>query len=304
MNATSGKPEMVYRDRLAVWADKYLFIVLFLAGSTAIITMKVAHFNRFVVTAVPVATMILYGIYVLATPRYRIRSDRAGDSLYYLGFLYTMVSLACSLYEFNESNSNTSDVVTNFGIALATTIVGLMLRVVYHQLREDPFDTEQEARLELAEAAARLHGVLLEAEADFDRLRLTVSQVVSEAADDTKTRMKAIAEEVESTTKIQTTFLSKFSQEAGEELREHHSKMLEASRNMSAAVKRISDRIDKVEIPPDTIKNRLEMVVIPSDLIKNRLEQVEIPSDLIKNRLDRVEIPSDIFTASFDGLIS
>jgi len=309
---------MVYRDRLAVWADKYLFVVLFLAGSIAIVAMKVAHFNRFVVTAVPVATMILYGIYVLATPRYRIRSDRAGDSLYYLGFLYTMVSLACSLYEFNESASNTADVVTNFGIALATTILGLMLRVVYHQLREDPFDTEQEARLELAEAAARLHGVLLKAEADFDRLRLTVSQVVSEAADDTRTRMKAIAEEVELTTKIQTQFLSKFSEQAAADLRQHHSEMLEASRNMSAAVKRIADRIDKVEVPPETIKDRLEMVAIPSDLIKNRLENVEVPGDLIKNRLEkvdipselikerlnRVEIPSDIFTASFKGLIS
>ena len=36
MSATSAKPNMIYRDRLSIWADKYLFIVLFLAGSVAI----------------------------------------------------------------------------------------------------------------------------------------------------------------------------------------------------------------------------------------------------------------------------
>lgn len=318
MSATSANPKLIYRDRLAVWADKYLFVVLFLAGSAGIVAMKVARFNQLVVTAVPVATMVVYGIYVLMTPRYRIRSDRAGDSLYYLGFLYTMVSLAYSLYEFKKSDSDTTDVVTNFGIALATTILGLMLRVVYHQLRDDPFDVEHETRLELSQAASKLHGILMNLVSDFDGVRVTISQVVSEATEESKKRIASVAQQVEETTKLQTEYLWKFTEQAAEEMRQHYSEMLQASRSMTSAVKRIADRIDKVELPPNVIRDRLELIAIPSELIKNRLENVEVPSDLIKNRLekvdipsnlikeriDRVEIPPDIFTARFNGLIS
>ena len=97
MTDTSNKTALTYRDRLAIWADKHLFMVLFAAGTAGIVVLKRAHFPQLSVTAVPVAAMLLYGAYVLFTPRYRIRSDRAGDSLYYLGFLFTMVSLAYSL---------------------------------------------------------------------------------------------------------------------------------------------------------------------------------------------------------------
>ncbi len=294
MSATSSKPKMVYRDRLAIWADKYLFLLLFIAGSITMVALKLAHFTQLAVTAVPVTTMLMYGAFVLATPRYRIRSDRAGDSLYYLGFLYTMVSLAYSLYEFKQSGTDTADIVTNFGIALITTILGLALRVVYHQMREDPFDIEQETRLELSEAARVLHGVLLQAEGDFERLRLTVSQVVKEAADDAKTRINVVANEIEETTKLQTDFLTRFSEEAAQELRLHHSEMLTASKSMTAAVKRIAERLDKIEVPPATIKERLARIEIPTDLIKERIESVQIPSDLIKNRLERVEIPEGL----------
>jgi hypothetical protein len=291
---------MIYRDRLAIWADKYLFLVFFLAGSIAIVALKLAHFTQLVVTAVPVIIMLVYGAYVLITPRYRIRSDRAGDSLYYLGFLYTMVSLAYSLYEFKQSDANTADIVTNFGIALATTILGLALRVMYHQMREDPFDTEQEARVDLSQAAKALHGVLLDVERDFESLRLTVSQIVTEAAHVAKTQINIVATEIQETTKLQTEFLTKFSEQAAQELRSHHSEMLAASKSMSAAVKRIAERLDKVEVPPEMIKDRLAKIEIPTDLIKERIENVQIPSDLIRSRLERVEIPEDLIRHRLD----
>ena len=117
MDATSARSAVAYRNRLAVWADKYLFIVLFVAGSSAIVFMKRLGVGQVTVTIVPVCTILLYGAYVLFTPRYRVRSDRAGDSLYYLGFLYTMVSLAYSLYEFRGEETSTQTIVTNFGIA-------------------------------------------------------------------------------------------------------------------------------------------------------------------------------------------
>ena len=138
---------------------------------------------------------------------------------------------------------------------------------------------------------------------DFDALRVTISQVASEVTEDTKKRIESVAQQVEEATRIQTEFVSKFSEKAAEELRQHHSEMLHASRNMTAAVRRVADRVDKVEVPADTIKNRLALIEIPSDAIKIRLQSVDIPSDTIKTRLDAVEIPSDFFTAKFQGVL-
>jgi hypothetical protein len=81
---TVGGP---YRDRLLVWADKYLFVILFVGGGLTIVLLKKLSVPQLIVTAVPVCAMLLYGAYVLFTPRYRVRTDRAGDSLYYLGKL-------------------------------------------------------------------------------------------------------------------------------------------------------------------------------------------------------------------------
>src|SRR5690348_7256922 len=115
MSASSqAKPVHIYRNRLAVWADKWLFIALFIAGAISIIILKKLGCGAVKVAIVPVCTMVLYGVYVVCTPRYRVQSDRAGDSLYYLGFLFTMVSLAYSLYEFRGEDTSTTQIVTNF----------------------------------------------------------------------------------------------------------------------------------------------------------------------------------------------
>lgn len=275
----------VYRKPLAVWADKYLFVVLFFMGSVALIVMKQLGFSQLLVTTVPVAAIVLYGAYVLLTPKYSLPSDRAGDSLYYLGFLYTMVSLAYSLYEFSGAHS-TQTVVTNFGIALATTILGLTLRVVYHQLRSDPFDIEREAGVELAQTASKLHGVVLKATSDFDSLRVALSQVMNEALADAKTRLADISKEIADRSKIQQEFLTTFSKGAAEELVNHHKEMLLASRGLTAAVKACADRLAALDIPSNLIRERLDRVEIPANIIKDRLEQVEIPKDTLKQRLD------------------
>src|SRR3546814_17959688 len=51
-------------------------------------------------------------------------------------------------------------IIANFGLALATTIAGLALRILFTQMREDPVEIEREARRDLAEATSRLKAEL------------------------------------------------------------------------------------------------------------------------------------------------
>src|SRR4051794_6906447 len=125
-------------------------------GMAFIVLAKAGGFSQLAVTAVPIGILLLYSFALFRWRRLTLRDDQAGDSLFYLGFLYTLTSIAVSLYQFSLSESGQEQIITNFGIAIATTIVGLALRVMFNQMRQDPAEVERVSRLELADASRRL----------------------------------------------------------------------------------------------------------------------------------------------------
>jgi hypothetical protein len=142
-----------------------LFFAVVVFGSGYIIVSKLNDFGAFAVTAVPVLIMIGYGV-LLGARLFRLRDDQAGDNLYYMGFLFTLTSLAVSLYQFSAAGS-AEQIVQNFGIAIASTIAGITLRILFNQMRRDPAEVEATARLELAEASRRVRRELESAILEF-----------------------------------------------------------------------------------------------------------------------------------------
>ena len=146
----------------------------------AIIVLKLHGYHQVWITFVPVGIMLAYAAFVLSFRRLRVRLDQAGDNLYYLGFLFTLTSLAFSLWEFAIEKGDATSIIGNFGIAIGTTIVGLMLRVAFNQMRLDPAETEQLSRIELAEAARRMRAELDHASLDFNMYRRTLHQTLTD----------------------------------------------------------------------------------------------------------------------------
>ena len=75
---------------------------------------------------------------------------RAGDELYYLGLLFTLVSLSYALISLFIINPNavdleqrTNDLIGSFGIALGSTIVGILARILLQGLEDSVKDTPQ-----------------------------------------------------------------------------------------------------------------------------------------------------------------
>jgi hypothetical protein len=60
------------------------------------------------------------------------KEDRLGDNLYYLGLTYTLVSVAHALYEFTGV-ANVDRLVSDFSVALLTTLVGIVGRVLLYE---------------------------------------------------------------------------------------------------------------------------------------------------------------------------
>jgi ElaB/YqjD/DUF883 family membrane-anchored ribosome-binding protein len=159
-----------------------LFFGVVIAGSGYIVVSKLNDFDALAVTSVPVLIMIGYAV-LLSARLFRLRDDQSGDNLYYMGFLFTLTSLAVSLYQFSAAGS-AEQIVQNFGIAIASTIAGITLRILFNQMRRDPVEIEATARMELAEASRRVKRELESAILEFGYFRRMTQQSVTDALDE------------------------------------------------------------------------------------------------------------------------
>jgi methyl-accepting chemotaxis protein len=142
-----------------VWLARMPFLAAALLGGAALMVLKYFAIDQVYITATACAIIVTYWIIVATVPALRIREDQLGDNCYYLGFLFTLASLAYALYQFGlagDAQGSVEQIVANFGLALGSTITGILLRVLINQARRDVLETEQDARMALADAVVRL----------------------------------------------------------------------------------------------------------------------------------------------------
>jgi len=119
--------------------------------------------------------MLTYAFFILIVPATRLRLDVAADNMYYLGFLYTLSSLAVAIYV-----DEASKVLANFGVAITCTIIGIAFRVALNQLRVDPYDVEAASRVELSSATRRVSKELDQSIKELTKFRTMSMQVMAE----------------------------------------------------------------------------------------------------------------------------
>jgi len=168
------------------------FGVFAVIGVAFIVIAKSLAWPAAVVTGAPVALMVGYAIAIISLRRLRLRDDQTGDNFYYMGFIFTLTSLAMSLIQYS-TGSDVSEIVVNFGVAVASTIAGIVLRILFNLVRRDPVEVEHVARLELADASRRvrleLDGILLE----LAHFRRTNQQMLEEGFHEIREEVKRAA---------------------------------------------------------------------------------------------------------------
>lgn len=162
--------------------DRWGFVLFAFLGSAAIVVVKYFALGAVVVSLGAIALLLFYAWLVNSRGTAKLRSDQAGDNCYYLGLIYTLSSLAYAIFTFDPANTATT-IVQGFGIALATTIAGLVLRVFFNQSRVDLYEVEDSARLELAQAASRLKTELSQIAVSFSDFGHQTQQIIAEARD-------------------------------------------------------------------------------------------------------------------------
>lgn len=256
-----------------------VFIGFVLIGCLYIILAKLGGMGQIFVTFVPVGAMLAYALLITLARGLRLRDDQSGDNLYYMGFLFTLTSLGVSLYQFSATNA-AEEIVQNFGIAIASTIAGIGLRVIFNQMRRDPIEVERTMRLELAEAARRVRRELDSSVVEFGYFRRSAQQSAADSFKHvTETFETMLAtffsrlDEVAKNVAVPVEAASRRSGAAMGELSKTIGTTLTASaENLSTETAKLSGQVGAIATALDGVTARLNAMQTPERQIEDRLE--------------------------------
>lgn len=201
--------------------DKWEFFIALLVGGGAIAALRLwgwfgapkdaaiisIHWTAWAAIVFAIATIVAYAFYAWRTPQSDVGIDQAADNAYYLGLVFTLLSLVFALLQvsglldirttYSESSERPKlvlDLLPDFGLALLSTIAGIIARVVLQQRRSDIEDAEQRAQFELSYATAEFRDKLYVAVGDFTNATRAATSAVDSITAHTQTTLKAAAD--------------------------------------------------------------------------------------------------------------
>ncbi|MBO6950200.1 MAG: hypothetical protein JJ855_19695 [Rhodospirillales bacterium] len=239
--------------------DTVIFMFFATVGILLEIVTHTFTTETFFIIAGPVVMLLLYVCAALLYRRFRLRFDQLGDNCYYLGFLFTLTALSIALYDFKGLEIEISTIVSNFGVALASTILGVLLRVLFSQMREDPVEVEEQSRYELAQASSMLKEELYASVQDMKSFRVLLQQSIAESFDEVNEKSK------ESILR------------AAEELSE-------AARNIN---QEIADRNEQLGERFDRFNDLTQRSVASLEALVESMERVRPPNELIHDAFEK-----------------
>ncbi|WP_341368977.1 hypothetical protein [Yoonia sp. BS5-3] len=134
---------------------RYAFIITFVVGVTGSLFFKWLDVHPLFSSGYAAGVLIAYALIGWGSGSLRVEPENIGDNCYYLGFLFTLASLAFTLYQMADPNLNDGSavsipsVISGFGVALSSTIVGVFLRVLLMQMRPDFVAADREMRADM-----------------------------------------------------------------------------------------------------------------------------------------------------------
>jgi hypothetical protein len=257
----------------------FVFFAVVLLGAGYIVVAKIEGVAAVFVTLVPVLIMISYAALLAFARFFRLRDDQSGDNLYYMGFLFTLTSLGVSLYQFSDTGS-AEQIVQNFGIAIASTICGIALRIFFNQMRRDPLEVESTARLELAEASRKVKRELEGSVLEFSYFRRATQQSLAEAIEEIGSQIKDAKEQyvkqLDELALSSSRPVEEASKKTGDAFEQMNARLSSA---LESSVKHMTDEVGK-------LSESTLLIVRAFDSIVTKLTTLQTPDQIIEIKLN------------------
>lgn len=220
-----------------------------------------------------------------------LRNEQLGDSFYYLGFLFTITALAVSLISMNaDEEIKINSLLKNFGIAIVTTLFGLVGRILFSQFRENLDDMNERAEMEVAQSVRNLK----------TQLDMSISLL--------KQQSQTIANNTDQTLKDSSASLRRFMEENNKILQETTEKSKAVIEEFNKRASSISDKLSEVNIPTDKFKdfeNSVSNIVTTLDNLdkglkdSNAQEEIAKAADSFKSLSSSISQQSQLLNSEF-----
>ncbi|OGA66487.1 MAG: hypothetical protein A3G81_02210 [Betaproteobacteria bacterium RIFCSPLOWO2_12_FULL_65_14] len=215
-------------------SQRAVFLAALMPGALAIAITRVFELSGvafvFVGVVVPAACMLIYLAANLGGDFFDSTRAQVADNIYFLGFLFFLVSLSGTLLLFAVSDKiDQRVVVEGFGIALVTTILGLFLRILVLQ-QSAPFEEARER------AERDLLDAILEFRTRISAANETLHQAQETAISGLAETSKLLVQKVAATTD-------------------------EINHKLVTAAASIEERMRQVDIPSDMVTRAFQPVI-------------------------------------------
>lgn len=269
LRTTAPKP-LRRRNFFTDMPDKGLFLGFAAVGFIGIAITKTIGLSGLWAAGAAIALLVTYAFTAYRLDAYSGKPDSLGDNCYYMGFLFTLASLSAALIALNSDAASRRDdlleaLIGGFGVALFSTIAGIMLRVIFIQMRREIADLEEQLRNELQNAAALLKDQLAQAVGDLENFRLRTRQVIDQHLKETSEGFGGAADA-----------LVKHVSDVGLAYQGASAHLAENSARVASEIGRLVDRVDQIQVPSDLLTRQVEDVRARIDGLAGALEGVAL----------------------------
>lgn len=143
---------------------------------------------------VPLAFMAVYIVLGFRRQVGNVSDEKFGDSCYFLGFIFTITSIAFSLFDIPhlDQAGRLTEVAVRFGAAMISTVAGFIVRVYLVGFQYESTEALQSLENQIIESANRLKTRLDLSQEAFESFEAKVRQ----AASDSEARVRIAVENV------------------------------------------------------------------------------------------------------------
>ena len=255
---------MIYekREQALILEVRKMFVIALTGG---VLSVCLPQFFNMPLLAVllPLLCMIIYTwagyIYSDDSPF----MEQFADSVYYLGFLLTLVALVVSLYFYQSDTLETGLLTANFSLALITTIFGLAVRIFINNFQVDLGSVERQMMMEVGHAANEMIR-----KAKLISMQLDVSHQETQSA--IKKSVDAAAEGMQQTALT----IDRYAQTRSDELLQNTQRINQRVENI---VKTFEQNMQNIKLPDEVFSDKLNP---PIELLIQRLDDTQM---LLKN---------------------
>ena len=231
-----------------------LFIMSLVAGAililisqflgSKIIPVPLPDWVKWTLTvSLPTLVIIIYAIVGYRIDTVKPIIERFADTVYYMGFLFTLIALVASMLPFGGLSLDTKQLIRNFSLAVITTIFGLAIRITIVNFQADEQSTRRHLSEELRNAASELISQSRQISTRLEVLNTEIHDTITKSLEESK---KSIEKSTQS--------IDEYAHITKERLLKH---INQSSESIVDTINELNNRIRNIDVPPDLLANKL-----------------------------------------------